>query len=369
MKTKIVSGQPGRLLRQVPELAVRHQGRHLGHLRARLGRRLVRQQRSVVHRRAVRRSQVRPQHRQLRRLQQPEGQRADRPGGERSDRSPRRRPFWAQADKQIMTDAAFIPFQTQKVPVFHSARVKNAMWSPFAQSYDMTNLWLSPTNVSVTVLDAALGGGEDDTFAGRSTLASAWVRLRRDRVAMISVAVLVALVVIAVAAPLIAQAVGWTPTQQDRTHGLTPDGLPMGPSTRHLLGTDNLGRDILVRTVYGARVSLLVGVVATGSGDHHRRRRRRAGGLLVRCRRHRAVTADGRGPLVPLPAVRDRARVHRRTRPVHLGRGHHLLLLGGHRPRGARPDALPAGEGVRRGGPVDGRRQRCASSWSRSCPT
>ena len=29
-------------------------------------------------------------------------------------------PFWAQADKQIMTDAAFIPFQTQKVPVFHS---------------------------------------------------------------------------------------------------------------------------------------------------------------------------------------------------------------------------------------------------------
>jgi peptide/nickel transport system permease protein len=118
--------------------------------------------------------------------------------------------------------------------------------------------------VSVTVLDAALGGGEDDTFAGRSTLASAWVRLRRDRVAMISVAVLVALVVIAVAAPLIAQAVGWTPTQQDRTHGLTPDGLPVGPSTRHLLGTDNLGRDILVRTVYGARVSLLVGVVATG---------------------------------------------------------------------------------------------------------
>jgi peptide/nickel transport system permease protein len=38
----------------------------------------------------------------------------------------------------------------------------------------------------------------------------------------------------------------------------------MGPSARHLLGTDNLGRDILVRTVYGARVSLLVGVVATG---------------------------------------------------------------------------------------------------------
>jgi peptide/nickel transport system substrate-binding protein len=52
--------------------------------------------------------------------------------------------FWAQADRQIMTDAAFIPFQTQKVPAFHSARVKNALWSPFAQSYDVTNLWLNP---------------------------------------------------------------------------------------------------------------------------------------------------------------------------------------------------------------------------------
>lgn len=54
--------------------------------------------------------------------------------------------FWHQADEQIMKDAAFIPFQTQKVPAFHSARVKNALWSPFAQSYDITNLWLNPTS-------------------------------------------------------------------------------------------------------------------------------------------------------------------------------------------------------------------------------
>ena len=54
--------------------------------------------------------------------------------------------YWHQADEQIMKDAAFIPFQTQKVPAFHSSRVKNALWSPFAQSYDVTNLWLNPTN-------------------------------------------------------------------------------------------------------------------------------------------------------------------------------------------------------------------------------
>jgi peptide/nickel transport system permease protein len=45
--------------------------------------------------------------------------------------------------------------------------------------------------------------------------------------------------------------------------GLTTAGLPVGPSRRFLLGTDNLGRDLLVRIVYGARISLLVGVVAT----------------------------------------------------------------------------------------------------------
>jgi peptide/nickel transport system substrate-binding protein len=54
--------------------------------------------------------------------------------------------YWHQADEQIMRDAAFIPLETQKVPAFHSSRVKNALWSPFAQSYDITNLWLNPTS-------------------------------------------------------------------------------------------------------------------------------------------------------------------------------------------------------------------------------
>jgi peptide/nickel transport system permease protein len=57
--------------------------------------------------------------------------------------------------------------------------------------------------------------------------------------------------------------VGWGPTTQDRVRGVTEAGLPTGPSHWHLLGTDNLGRDILVRTVYGARISLIAGVGAT----------------------------------------------------------------------------------------------------------
>ncbi len=78
-----------------------------------------------------------------------------------------------------------------------------------------------------------------------------------------SVVVICCLVILALAAPLISRLVGHGPDTQYRTTGLTPDGLPVGPSRTFLLGTDNLGRDILVRIAYGARISLLVGVVST----------------------------------------------------------------------------------------------------------
>jgi peptide/nickel transport system permease protein len=98
---------------------------------------------------------------------------------------------------------------------------------------------------------------------GRGPWRLAWARLRRDRVAIGSVVVICCLVIVALAAPLISRLVGHGPDTQYRTTGLTPDGLPVGPSRTFLLGTDNLGRDILVRIAYGARISLLVGVVST----------------------------------------------------------------------------------------------------------
>ena len=68
----------------------------------------------------------------------------------------------------------------------------------------------------------------------------------------------------AIVAPLVAA--GHRPpgrTSSTARPGLTPDGLPRGPSSEFWLGTDDLGRDILVRIAYGARISLLVGVAAT----------------------------------------------------------------------------------------------------------
>ncbi len=103
------------------------------------------------------------------------------------------------------------------------------------------------------------------TVAGRSPWELAWLRLRKDKTAIASAVVIVILVILAIGAPLIAHLVGHGPNTQYPLTGLSPAGLPLGPNSQFLFGTDDLGRDILVRTVYGARVSLLVGIIASVS--------------------------------------------------------------------------------------------------------
>jgi len=98
---------------------------------------------------------------------------------------------------------------------------------------------------------------------GRSPWVLAWARLRTDKAAMISLTVIILLVVMALLAPLISKWAGYEPDFGDRKLGVTDDGLPVAPNGHHVFGTDRLGRDILVRAVYGARVSLLVGMVST----------------------------------------------------------------------------------------------------------
>jgi ABC-type dipeptide/oligopeptide/nickel transport system permease subunit len=104
---------------------------------------------------------------------------------------------------------------------------------------------------------------EPKAIEGRSPFVLALRRLRKDKVAMISLAVIVLIVLMAIFAPVFAAITGHPPNEQYRDIGLTPDGLPRGPNGTFWLGTDDLGRDILVRIAYGARVSLLVGVIAT----------------------------------------------------------------------------------------------------------
>jgi peptide/nickel transport system permease protein len=91
---------------------------------------------------------------------------------------------------------------------------------------------------------------------GRRALAS----LRRDPVALIAVLLVIALALVAVFAPLLAP---YDPLKA-YSNGLSADGAPVSPGSAFLLGTDPNGRDVLSRMIFGARVSLLVGVVATG---------------------------------------------------------------------------------------------------------
>jgi len=101
------------------------------------------------------------------------------------------------------------------------------------------------------------------SIQGRSPWRLAAERLRGDRAAMIAVGVLVAVTIVAIFAPLVATITGHGVYQQFRTTGLSPEGIPVSPNHTFWLGTDQQGRDILVRIAYGARISLLVGVVAT----------------------------------------------------------------------------------------------------------
>ncbi|CAN5191748.1 ABC transporter permease [soil metagenome] len=98
---------------------------------------------------------------------------------------------------------------------------------------------------------------------GRGPWQLAYERLRRDRAAIFCASTILFAVVVAIVAPLIAQLTGHSPTEQFSATGLSPTGIPVGPGHAFWLGTDGLGRDVLVRIAYGARISLLVGVVAS----------------------------------------------------------------------------------------------------------
>src|SRR6202035_3512739 len=110
-------------------------------------------------------------------------------------------------------------------------------------------------------LDFLDPGGE---IAARSPLQLFLRRLRGDRVAIVSAAFIVFLVVLAIAAPLVVKLLG-LPGPNVQNLNLTDSfGSPLGPSASHPFGVDPLGQDVMSRAIYGTRVSLEVGVIGTG---------------------------------------------------------------------------------------------------------
>ena len=82
----------------------------------------------------------------------------------------------------------------------------------------------------------------------------AWIRLKKNKMALLGLIIIVCLVIVAIFGPIFS------------SHTYDEQNLMMtnsSPSWEHWFGTDNLGRDIFIRVLYGARISLAIGIVAS----------------------------------------------------------------------------------------------------------
>ena len=93
-----------------------------------------------------------------------------------------------------------------------------------------------------------------DAEHGTSLWKDAWIRLRKNKMAVLGLGVLIFFIVIALITPWIAP---YSYETQDLNLGASP------PSAEHWLGTDIFGRDLMTLIMYGGRISLAVGFVAT----------------------------------------------------------------------------------------------------------
>lgn len=85
----------------------------------------------------------------------------------------------------------------------------------------------------------------------------AWRRLKSNKVALISLVTIILIMLIAAVGPIIMKAaMGYTYDATDL------DAIDLRPSMKHFFGTDNLGRDLFVRVMYGARYSLIIAIFA-----------------------------------------------------------------------------------------------------------
>jgi peptide/nickel transport system permease protein len=113
----------------------------------------------------------------------------------------------------------------------------------------------------VTVAPAAIGLAE---FTGKSPRRLFWERFSQDKAAIAGLVVVILLVLIAAfGGPLAAHVTGHGQNQTFQETMTDQFGVPKGPNSKFYFGADPAGRDLFVRTMYGARTSLIVGVVAT----------------------------------------------------------------------------------------------------------
>ncbi len=121
--------------------------------------------------------------------------------------------------------------------------------------------------MSITSLEFQAQAAEsapEVAIEGRSQWNLTWRRLRSDKMGVASVVVILIMILLAIFAPVFASITGHGVDQAFTNTGTSSSGAPVGPGTNGFwLGTDYIGRDLFVRILYGARVSLFVGIFTT----------------------------------------------------------------------------------------------------------
>lgn len=114
----------------------------------------------------------------------------------------------------------------------------------------------SAKNTERSVEDPFAAAFAEEDVRGRSLWVDAWLRLLKNRAAVVSGVIMVIMLLMVLFGPML---LPWEADFTDWDNTASPPSLETG----HWFGTDAVGRDILVRTLEGGRISLLVGLVAT----------------------------------------------------------------------------------------------------------
>jgi ABC-type dipeptide/oligopeptide/nickel transport system permease subunit len=129
----------------------------------------------------------------------------------------------------------------------------------------------APLDVSGSATEAApeaVASGTGGAIAGRSLGEIAWMRLKRDKVALAGGAIVILLILVAIFAPAVVGLLGHPPDEFHESLIDSELAVPLGPlggvSTDFLFGLEpQNGRDLFSRVVYGSRISLLIAFLAT----------------------------------------------------------------------------------------------------------
>ncbi|MGH3137451.1 MAG: ABC transporter permease [Gaiellaceae bacterium] len=115
----------------------------------------------------------------------------------------------------------------------------------------------------MSTADAVIGA-LDVAPAARTPRQLFWARFKQDKAALMGGVVVILLVLIALFGGPLAERISGHASNEPYSAMTDDFGIPLGPNSEFWFGADAAGRDLFVRTMYGARTSLLVGIVASG---------------------------------------------------------------------------------------------------------